>query len=80
MQEIYIIVANKLAIIPFSAWAFQLVRHVKEHLMYFRHKLQQLRPSSDVELLKHVPNQMQMSSNKELGSLTLGSAHEKFDV
>ncbi len=28
----------------------------------------------------HVPNLMQMSSNKELRSLTLGSAHEKFDV
>ncbi len=28
----------------------------------------------------HVPNLMQMSSNKELRSLTLGSAHKKFDV
>jgi hypothetical protein len=28
----------------------------------------------------HVLNLMQMSSNKELRSLTLGSAHEKFDV
>ena len=35
-----------------------------------------LRPSSDVELFI----QMQISSNKELRSLTLGSAHEKFDV
>ena len=28
----------------------------------------------------HVPNLMQMSSNKELSLLTLGSAHEQFDV
>ena len=30
--------------------------------------------------LVHLPNLMQMSSNKELGSLTLRSAKEKFDV
>ena len=28
----------------------------------------------------HGPNLMQMSSNKDFRSLTLGSAHEKFDV
>ena len=28
----------------------------------------------------HVPNLMQMSSNKDFRSLTLGSAHEKFGV
>ena len=28
----------------------------------------------------HVPNLMQMNSNKELSSLTLGSAHEKLHV
>ena len=28
----------------------------------------------------HVPNLMQMKWNKEISSLTLGSAHEKFDI
>ena len=39
-----------------------------------------LRPSSDVELFMCRAYAMQMSSNKELRSLTLGLAHEKFDV
>ena len=39
-----------------------------------------LRPVLDVELFMCLINLMQMSSNKELRSLTLGSAHEKFDV
>ena len=35
--------------------------------------------SSNVERFM-LPNLMQINSNKELISLTLGSAHEKFDV
>ncbi len=63
---------------------------VISHLSYMNLFIIYLKPNNNKQVLKpkarfrrrtfHVPNLMQMSSNKELRLLTLGSTHEKFDV
>ncbi len=65
----------------------QFVSLRNEKYLYTEH-VRRLISSKDFKTFKacfrrrtfHVPNLMQMSSNKDLRSLTLGSTHEKFGV